>query len=196
MTETTPPWEPPMAGTEAEQLIGSLERLRTTFRWKADGLDAAGLQARVGASALTLGSLLKHLAVVEDDVFSIRLRGEGIGEPWESIWAGGPDWPFTSAVDDAPEDLYGFWDDAVERSRARLAEALAAGGLDQPAGITFDDGRSPSVRRLLCDLLEEYGRHTGHADLLRESVDGRVGEDAPPDWRPVSGRATLPGSRP
>jgi Protein of unknown function (DUF664) len=59
------PWEPPIAGTEAEQLVGALDRLRTTFRWKAGGLDAAGLQTRVGASAMTLGGLLKHLALVE-----------------------------------------------------------------------------------------------------------------------------------
>ena len=57
-----PPWEPPLAGTEAEQLVGALDRLRTTFRWKTDGLDAAGLRARVGASFLTLGGLLKQLA--------------------------------------------------------------------------------------------------------------------------------------
>jgi hypothetical protein len=47
----------------------------------------------------------------------------------------------------------------------------------------------PSLRRVLCDLIEERGRHTGHADLLREAVDGRVGEDPPPGWRPVSGRS-------
>ena len=48
MTET--PWEPPLAGTEVEHLVGALERLRTTFRWKADGLDATGLRTRIGAS--------------------------------------------------------------------------------------------------------------------------------------------------
>ena len=47
------------------------------------------------------------------------------------------------------------------------------------------DGRQASLRRLLCDLIEEYGRHTGHADLLREAVDGLVGEDPPAGWRPV-----------
>ncbi len=56
------PWEPPLAGTEVEHLVGALDRLRTTFRWKAGRLDAAGLQTRIGASSLTLGGLLKHLA--------------------------------------------------------------------------------------------------------------------------------------
>src|SRR5215210_1152731 len=65
-----PPWEPPLAGTEVEHLVGALERLRTTFRWKADDLDADGLRARIGASALTLGGLLKHLAWAEDLMFT------------------------------------------------------------------------------------------------------------------------------
>ncbi|MEU4573572.1 DinB family protein [Nonomuraea sp. ATR24] len=177
-----PPWEPPLAGTEAEHLVGALDRLRTTFRWKADGLDAAGLRARVGASSLTIGGLLKHLAVVEDYTFTRKLRGEPFdtGE-WDS-----PEWPFTSAARDTPAELYARWDAAVERSRERLAAALADGGLDQLAHVSTPDGRHASLRRLLCDLIEEYGRHTGHADLLRESVDGLVGEDPPEGWKPIS----------
>jgi hypothetical protein len=187
MTEIDPPWEPPLAGTEAEHLLGALHRLRTTFRWKADGLDAAGLQARIGVSALTIGGLLKHLASVEDDIFTRRLSGARIGEPWESVWAGGDDWAFTSAADDSPEQLYAYWDDAVVRSRTRLDAALADGSLDQEVHLSTSDGRHASLRRLVCDLIEEYGRHTGHADLLREAVDGLVGEDPPDGWRPVSG---------
>jgi hypothetical protein len=183
-----PPWEPPLASTEVAHLVGALERLRATFRWKADGLDAAGLNTRLGASALTLGNLLKHLAVVEDFTFTDKLKGESIGEPWESLWQGGLEWPFTSAADDTPEQLYELWEAAVERSRKRLSEALANGGLDQLVDASDDDGNHASLRRLVCDLIEEYGRHTGHADLLREAVDGRVGEDPPPDWRPVGAR--------
>jgi len=189
MTDIDPPWEPPLAGSETEQLLGSLNRLRTTFRWKADGLAAAGLQTRIGASALTIGGLLKHLASVEDDIFTRRLSGARIGEPWESIWAGGDDWAFTSAAEDSPEQLYAFWDEAVGRSQTRLLAALADGGLDQEVHLSMPDGRHAGLRRLVCDLIEEYGRHTGHADLLREAVDGVVGEDPPPDWRPVSGDA-------
>jgi len=191
VTDSARPWEPPLAGTEEDHLLGALERLRTTFRWKADGLDAAGLQVRMGASSLTLGALLKHLAVVEDFTFTDKLRGESIGEPWESIWRGGLDWPFTSAAEDPPERLYRLWEDAVARSRTRLAAALADGGLDQPVHVTSDDGRHASLRRLVCDLVEEYGRHTGHADLLREAVDGLVGEDPPAGWRPTLGGRDL-----
>jgi hypothetical protein len=182
------PWEPPMAGTEVEHVVGALHRLRTTFRWKAADLDPAGLQTRVGASSLTLGGLLKHLALCEDDIFSVRLSGGRIGEPWESVWAGGADWVWTSAADDSPEQLYAYWDDAVDRSRTRLAAALSEGGIDQLVAMAGPDGEHASLRRLLCDLIEEYGRHTGHADLLREAVDGLVGEDPPPGWRPRLGR--------
>ncbi|MGZ4628825.1 MAG: mycothiol transferase [Oryzihumus sp.] len=184
-TTTDTPWEPPIAGTEVEQLLGALDRLRWTFRWKADGLDAAGLQARIGASTLTLGGLLKHLAACEDYMFTTKMRGEPIGAPWDANgWDGSNDWEFASAADDSPAELYALWDGAVERSRARVAAALAEGGLDQPVHASSPDGQHASLRRLVCDMVEEYGRHTGHADLLREAVDGRVGEDPPAGWRP------------
>jgi len=181
---TAPVWEPPMAGTELEHLTGALDRLRTTFRWKAGDLDAAGLQARIGASSLTLGGLLKHLALVEDYTFTTKLRDGSPGEPWETSYRDDvPDWDFTSAADDTPEQLYALWDGAVARSRERFAAAMADGGLDLLAEVAWPDGSRASLRRLVFDLVEEYGRHTGHADLLRESVDGLVGEDPPTDWR-------------
>jgi hypothetical protein len=183
-----PWWEPPRAGTEVDHLVGALERLRTTFRWKADGLDGAGLRATVGASALTLGGLLKHLALMEDYYFATKLRGEELGSPWDpSSWDDDEDWELTSAAQDSPEDLYALWDGAVERSRTSLDVALADGGLDQPVHIAWPDGTRASLRRLVCDLIEEYGRHTGHADLIREAVDGVVGEDPPEGWTPRSG---------
>jgi hypothetical protein len=188
MTATDVPWEPPLAGTETEHLVGALDRLRTTFRWKADGLDAAGLAATLGVSTLTLGGLLKHLALIEDYTTTVKLAGQPPGEPWQSAdWDADPDWEFTSAADDEPAELYALWDAAVERSRQRIAHALTHDGLDQLVHVGDDAGNRFSLRRLLCDLIEEYGRHTGHADLLRESVDGLVGEDPPAGWRPVTG---------
>jgi hypothetical protein len=184
MTSSECPWEPPLAGTEAEHLVGALDRLRTTFRWKADDLDSAGLQTRIGASSLTLGGLLKHLARAEEQMFTTKLSGAPPGAPWDAVdWAADPDWDFNSAAGDTPGQLYALWDNTVERSRARLDAALAAGGLDQLVHLSWPDGRHASLRRLVCDLIEEYGRHTGHADLLREAVDGLVGEDPPARWR-------------
>ncbi len=184
MSDEATPWEPPLAGTEIEQLLGALNRLRATFRWKADNLDPAGLRATVGVSTLTLGGLLKHLAWTEDFTFTVKLRGEPIGEPWSQQDTSEDDWEFVSAADDAPAALYALWDESVARSTARVAAALEHGGLDQAAHVADGAGVHASLRRLVCDLIEEYGRHTGHADLLRESVDGRVGEDPPPGWRP------------
>jgi hypothetical protein len=192
MTDNDRPWEPPLAGDEAEHLVGALDRLRTTFRWKTDDLDAAGLQTRVGTSSLTLGGLLKHLACVEEQMFGTMLTGAPMEAPWATAdWDAEPDWDFSSAVDDTPEQLYALWDSAVERSKARLAAALADGGLDQPVHLSGPDGRHANLRRLLCDLIEEYGRHTGHADLLREAVDGLVGEDPPAGWRARSYRSPV-----
>ena len=174
-----------MAGTEAEHLLGALNRLRMTFRWKAGGLDDAGLRQRTAVSSLTLGGLLKHLALVEDWYTTHKLRGDPLGEPWASLGMdGSDDWEFRSAGDDTAEELYALWDGAVVRSRERMSAALADGGMDQPVHASDDHGNRASMRRLVCDLVEEYGRHTGHADLLREAVDGLIGEDPPWHWRP------------
>jgi hypothetical protein len=186
MTDATlTPWEPPLAGTDATQILGSLDRMRWTFRWKTAGLDHAGLTTRIGASSLSLAGLLKHLAANEDYMSNVKLLGEPIGPPWdESDWDGDDDWEITSAADDSPEQLYALWDGAVERSRSRFAAFIAERGLDGSAHVSGPDGTHASARRLLLDQIEEYGRHTGHADLLREEVDGVVGEDPPQDWRP------------
>jgi Protein of unknown function (DUF664) len=184
MADSDTPWEPPLAGTEAEHLVGALDRLRTTFRWKAGHLDAAGLRQQIGRSTLTLGGLLKHLAFAEDYTFVTKRTGERLGAPWDTAYRPSRDWVFSSAADDTPEQLYGLWDAAVARSRATLDAALADGGLDQLVHVSAPDGRHASLRRLVCDLIEEYGRHAGHADLIREAVDGLVGEDPPPGWRP------------
>jgi uncharacterized damage-inducible protein DinB len=172
--------EPPMAGTEVETLLGALERQRGYLAWKSGDLDADGLRATLGPSTMTLGGLLKHMALVEDHWFTFKLYGRPLGAPWDSVdWDADPDWEWRTAAQDSPEQLRSLWQDAVDRSRALVAEALAEGGLDRPAAFTWPDGRTPSLRRILMDMIEEYARHVGHADLIRESVDGLVGEDPP-----------------
>ena len=169
----------PVAGNEVESLLGALERNRRTLAWKCGGLDAAGMRATFGASSVTLGGLLKHLALVEDDSFSKSLLGRDLGSPWDRVdWDTEADWEWQSAADDTPEQLMSLWREAVGRSRAAVAAALAEGGLDRLA-VRTSWTEAPSLRRIMVDMIEEYARHTGHADLIRESVDGLVGEDAP-----------------
>ncbi|HEX3931669.1 MAG TPA: DUF664 domain-containing protein [Nocardioides sp.] len=183
--EDTTPWEPPLAGTDASQILGSLDRMRWTFRWKAAGLDAAGLDTRIGASSLTLGGLLKHLATAEDYLTTVKLHGSPMPEPWAANgWDADEDWEFSSASQDSPEALYATYDAAVARARAAIETAVTEHGMDMEVAAHNDAGEHATLRRLLCDMVEEYGRHTGHADLLREAVDGRVGEDPPPGWCP------------
>ncbi|MFB6726152.1 DinB family protein [Kribbella sp. NPDC056345] len=181
VSTASPLAEPPVAGSEADTLIGALERNRRTFAWKCGGLDAAGLRQTHAPSTVTLGGLLKHLALVEDEYFTHRLHNRELDAPWNTVdWDATPDWEWQSAADDSPEQLLDLWNAAVERSRAAVAEALAKGGLDQLAAWKSSSGRSPSLRYILVDLIEEYARHTGHADLIRESIDGLTGEGAPP----------------
>ncbi len=173
--------EPPLAGGEAATLVGFLERQRATFAWKAGGLDAAGLRATVGPTAMTLGGMLKHLARFEDDMSSEWLQGRGQLSPWDTVdWDTDPDWDWRTAADDTPEQLYALWRNAVVRSRSLFAAALAESGPERRGGEgTAAGGELPSLRYILINMIEEYARHTGHADLIREAVDGLVGHDPP-----------------
>jgi uncharacterized damage-inducible protein DinB len=169
--------EPPLAGDEVATILGFLDYQRATLAWKCEGVDVAGLRATVGVSSMTLGGMLKHLAYVEDEWFSRWLPGQDRLPPWNTVdWKADPDWEWNSAADDTPDQLFELWHGAVDRSRTQVAAALDVGGLDQLARRTWPDGRAPSLRWIVVHMIEEYARHNGHADLLRESIDGAVGE--------------------
>ncbi|WP_335990362.1 DinB family protein [Glycomyces sp. MUSA5-2] len=169
--------EPPAAGDEAATLIGFLDFQRATFEWKTRGLDAAGFYTSLPPSKMTLGGMMKHLALVEVSWFSRSLFGRPMGEPWDDVdWKADRDWEWHSAAQDTPDELRALWAAHVERARALTAEALADGGLDRLAHGSWEDGRKPSLRWILTHMIEEYARHNGHADLLRESIDGETGE--------------------
>lgn len=168
---------------EAEALLSVLDRNRRTFAWKTAELDEKGLRATTAASTMTLGGLLKHVALVEADWLAVKLAGQPYGAPWDAVdFDADSDWEWRTAATDSPDELYALWRSAVDRSRQLVAEVIEDRGLDGPASFTWPDGRTPTVRAMLLDMIEEYARHTGHADLLREAVDGRVGEGAPKDF--------------
>jgi uncharacterized damage-inducible protein DinB len=169
--------EPPPTADERATLLGFLEFQRATLAWKCAGLDRAAMSATVGASTMTLGGLLKHMAYVESVWFSQSLHGRDREPPWDTVdWKGDPDWEWHSAAEDPPEQLHALWQAAVARSRALVEEALADGGLDRLAVRSWPDGSTPNLRWIVVHMIEEYARHNGHADLLREAVDGQTGE--------------------
>jgi hypothetical protein len=187
MSQAQPPGypEPPAIGDESSTLLGSLERQRATFEWKCADLGRDELAWRLGSSDLSLGRLLKHLAYMEDLNFTVDLVHGDLPRPWSDVDpAARSEWAFGSADLDSPETLYGLWRSAVDRSRRAAKHALERGG----PGATYrpERGRESTVRRLLVDMIEEYGRHTGQADLIREAIDGRVGEDPPGPARPFT----------
>jgi uncharacterized damage-inducible protein DinB len=168
---------------ETETVLAVLERNRRTFAWKTGGLDRAGLAAMAAATSMTLGGLVKHMALVETDWLVVKLAGQPYGPPWDEVdFDADPDWEWRTGAQDAPEEVYALWRSAVQRSRGVVTSVLQDGGLDAAAQFTRQDGRAASLREMLLDMIEEYARHTGHADLLRESVDGLVGENAPPEF--------------
>jgi uncharacterized damage-inducible protein DinB len=165
--------DPDLAADERTTLAQFLDFHRDTLLLKAEGLDAAQLSTRIPTSELTLAGLLKHLALVEDDWMQTRFLGRPEAEPWASApWDADRDWEFHSAVDDDPDALRDLYRAACERSRATVASA----SLDDLSHAPGRDGRHWSLRWILVHLIEETSRHNGHADLLREAIDGEVGE--------------------
>ncbi len=169
------PNEPPVAGNEIDTLLGALERQRSYLAWKCGDLDPEGLRATHGPSSITLGGLLKHLAFVEADYFIWKLLGRDPGPPWNTVdWDADPDWEFRTAPDLTPEELRRRYEDACARSREVVAQASS---LDQlSVGTSRRTGRHWDLRWILLHMIEETARHAGHADLLREAVDGKVGQ--------------------
>jgi len=164
--------QPPMAADETTMLLAYLDYHRATLAWKCRGLGREGLSTKIAASAMTLGGLLKHLALVEDGWFS-RSFGHAYSPPFDTIdWDADPEWDWDTAADDSPGELRALWEESVDRARRHLSEALADGGLDR----RWPDDDSPSLRWIVLHMIEEYARHNGHADLLREAIDGETGE--------------------
>lgn len=167
------PWD----ASEETMLRTALDRQRATLAWKCRGLDSGAMSMRTTASSLTLGGLVKHLAHAEHLWFHGVLLDEEDDDPWASVdLEATPDWPFESAAQDDPDDLLSAWDAEVARSRATVDLLLERDGLGQSARWTAADGGHPTLRWILVHMVEEYARHNGHADLIREGIDGQRGQ--------------------
>jgi uncharacterized damage-inducible protein DinB len=127
---------------------------------------------------MTLGGMVKHLALVEDDWFNVVFLGNEEAEVWKGVdWDADRDWEWHTAARDTPEQLRALFDEAVAGSDRVIAGALAGEGLDQLSVRDSRNGQSKfSLRWILVHMIEEYARHNGHADLIRESIDGETGE--------------------
>jgi uncharacterized damage-inducible protein DinB len=169
---------PPLQAGEAETLRGYLEYHRATLRRKVAGLDAEALDRSLTPSTMTLGGLVSHLTLVEDHWFSVVLAGNKPAPPWDTVdWEADNDWDWHVAAGRTLDELLTPYDEAVARSDTHIAAALEAGG---PGALSVRTGRREqvpfSLRWIMLHMIEEYARHNGHADLLRESIDGEVGE--------------------
>jgi uncharacterized damage-inducible protein DinB len=164
----------PLAGSELELLAQYLDYQRETMLMKCEGLSREQLAVAHPPSSLTLGGLLYHLALVEESWMEVRFLGLPEREEWVGVdWESDPDWEFRTASGFEAADLLGRYRSACERSRAVVERATS---LDQESVMTFKDGRHFTLRWVLLHLIEETARHAGHADLIREAIDGAVGE--------------------
>ena len=168
--------EVPLVGTEQEILLGWLDYHRDTLRWKTEGLSREQLAQTLGPGSLTLGGLLMHMALVEDSWFTRAWAGRSMPQPWAGVdWSADPDWELHSASGEYPEQLRAQFEESVSRSRELV-------GLDSDLDAVVtrrrrnDPPQEISLRWIVTHMVEEYARHNGHADLIREAVDGQVGD--------------------
>jgi len=170
--EHDPREDGPTLGDERETLVEFLRCQRATLELKCSGLDAADLARRsVEPSTLSLLGLVRHMAEVERGWFRRKMAGQHAPPHFYSDTD--PDGDFDGAVPD-PEVVAQAWE--VWRAEVAFTDRFVAEAPD--LDVTGDDPwRGPvSLRWVLVHMVEEYARHNGHADLLRERIDGRLGQ--------------------
>src|SRR5579863_4429843 len=157
---------------ERATLLDYLRAYRLTIELKCADLDAAQLARRsVPPSTMSLLGLVRHMADVERHWFR-RVMAQADAPPW--YWSEDvPDADWLGAVAD-PEVVDGAW--RAWREEVAFAEKFVADSSDLGVKVTMRDGTSVALRDVLVHMIEEYARHCGHADLLRERIDGRVGQ--------------------
>jgi len=172
--------DPPLTASEVDTLRGYLDYHRDTLRMKTDGLGPEELARLHPPSTLTLGGLLKHAALNDDWWFVRVLEGRETEPDWvpAGVFDHDDDWELTSAATDDPDELRRIFDASRAGADAAIDRALANNGLDTLSVVTSrrEAGQAFSLRWILLHMIEEYARHNGHADLIREAIDGVVGE--------------------
>jgi hypothetical protein len=165
-------------GDERVTLAESLRCLRLTLELKCEGLDARAMARRaVEPSTMSLLGLVRHLAEGERATFRVLMAGQDVPRLFCS--AADPDGDFNGAVPD-PQVVAEAWD--AWRAEADFAAQFVAAApslditADDPANQHGSGGGAMSLREVLAGMIEEYARHMGHADLLRERIDGRLGQ--------------------
>ena len=164
--------DPPAAADEATMLRSFLDYYRATILRQTEGLDAVQLATPLPPTTMTLGGMLKHLTWVESWWLRRILHKlpelEWVGDGF----AADPDWEWTSARDDTWDLLVSRYQEVVAECDTILDAALATPeGLDLLAKVPRH-GKHATLRWILVHLVEEYARHAGHADLIREAIDG------------------------
>jgi uncharacterized damage-inducible protein DinB len=164
----------PKQASERDTLVAFLDYYRELLIDKASGLSDEQLHTRLPPSTLTLGALINHAALVEDDWFTLDFAGQPLPEPWASApFEDDRDWEFNTAHEVPTEELFARYRSAIARSRDVLGVVDDLGELSQRTGR---DGEQWSMRWILVHMIEETARHCGHADFIRESIDGAVGD--------------------
>ena len=173
-SEDDPRPEPPTRGQERETLVGFLRWQRETLALKCSGLSPEQLARRsIEPSTMSLLGLLRHMADVERGWFRWFMAGEDAPDRFSTD--DDPDAAFDGAAAD-PDVVAEAWD--AWRAEITFADDLVARAPDLDVlGARSDPWRGRmSLRWVLVHMIEEYARHNGHADLLRERIDGRLGQ--------------------
>jgi hypothetical protein len=169
--------EAPIRSDEVTAIRGFLDYHRDTFRMKCAGLTQEQLAQPHPPSVMTLGGMMKHLALNEVGWFGKTLEGMPYPPLFDSVdWESDPDWEWRTGAEDDPLELRATYDECVRRADEGIDTALARGGLDAESVGKDSSGEPFNLRWIMLHMIEEYARHNGHADLLRESVDGETGE--------------------
>jgi uncharacterized damage-inducible protein DinB len=162
----------PSLGDERATLVEFLRCQRLTLELKCSGLDAEAMARRsVEPSTMSLLGLVRHMAEVERDWFRRTMAGQDVPSLYRS--EAEPDGDFDGAVPD-PKVVAEAWE--TWRAECAFADRFVADALDLDITGNYFGQAEVSLRELLVHMIEEYGRHNGHADLLRERIDGRIGQ--------------------